>query len=520
MHPLKSILPKIALTSALVVLPISAIAGCSQNNAIKNGQLNSSISKHTSIPLVTEQEVAMHNYHDYIINLTQKYGILTRDPFNAPIKDSTSGQRITGIGYANLIDFSKDGHPDLFIVYSDGFNYIVEVWGVINNEMTKLFSKSIPIDGGLIGSDTSVATTDTTANSYIVFTSESSTGNGPEPYTNQGADISSFYTLKNNKFVETKRLEDLQESTSDGESRESFHDKTNNIDKIITKSDYEQEFAKLNNNRFKIINSNYGSESLAIDATQNVEEILSLIQMLEKKATPDILKDSFGALNIGEKNELIWSLHYFTPFANIDIRKNSDAQIANFLVEGIVSGVINSTTLPQDSTKSPISVNGFSYTPFLRSNVDKVTTFMFGKTLSPEDQAVNGQKEIIYKDNEFYILFPQTGSSPTIISPQVDHVYSLGNGLYYVEYTNYAFSFDELQSMTDFYQNQQYWKAFDTWPEQAKEQAISDFQYGLQAGSALLKKTTVGSTSSWTLIEKSDGSLLTPRQLITLKQSS
>lgn len=69
--------------------------------------------------------------------------------------DGSSGQYMTGVCFAKLVDFAGDGQKELLVVYSDGSqegipqNYTAEVWKVTDGQMFMLYSGEICFsDGG------------------------------------------------------------------------------------------------------------------------------------------------------------------------------------------------------------------------------------------------------------------------------------------------------------------------------------------------------------------------------------
>ena len=69
--------------------------------------------------------------------------------------DGSSGQYMTGLCFAKLVDFAGDGQKELLVVYSDGSqegipkNYTAEVWEVTEGQLFMLYSGEICFsDGG------------------------------------------------------------------------------------------------------------------------------------------------------------------------------------------------------------------------------------------------------------------------------------------------------------------------------------------------------------------------------------
>ncbi|MED4074612.1 hypothetical protein, partial [Priestia endophytica] len=101
-----------------------------------------------------------------------------------------------------------------------------------------------------------------------------------------------------------------------------------------------------------------------------------------------------------------------------------------------------------------------------------------------------------------YILSPNTGSNPTVSSPQVDKLYSLGNGLYYAEFVIYTTT-----GFEPGFRN--YLKSVDMWSSTEKSMS---FDY--RTGYALLKEVVVNGQKSWRLVRYSeDGTLLSNNEI-------
>lgn len=49
--------------------------------------------------------------------------------------------RVTGLCYARQMDFNNDGSPELMLCYNDGSIYVLEVWGYVGKDFTRLYSE-------------------------------------------------------------------------------------------------------------------------------------------------------------------------------------------------------------------------------------------------------------------------------------------------------------------------------------------------------------------------------------------
>lgn len=431
-------------------------------------------------------------YYQIVNNIIKMYGINTQGDFTES----------NGLTFADVIDFDKDGIPELYVVYFKGGksdDYTQEIWSYKNNKAIKVFSDQYGQSGRVY--DRAVTVFNTSKKSYIGFTSHFSTGTGTPPFDNVSYDTYSFLTLVNNKFMEVASAEYVWEQNPiNGQTRESYFIKESNKKRKVSKKDYNHYLESYGyRNSRQVITSDVGAMGFGFDTSKNQKTILGFMQNLRSFMRPAALKNMYGQLNVNQKSQLTAFLFPFTDMGKFDGSKYTDLQIINFLKSGIHHGKFRGEKLSKDPVKKPIIKNGdFYYEPYSAAQVNQLTKKLFGVTIAPKNYVDEDGWEIArYKDGFFYILSPNTGSNPTVSSPQVDKLYSLGNGLYYAEFVIYTTT-----GFEPGFRN--YLKSVDMWSSTEKSMS---FDY--RTGYALLKEVVVNGQKSWRLVRYSeDGTLL------------
>lgn len=436
-------------------------------------------------------------YYQIVNNIIKMYGINTQGDFSES----------KGLAFSDLIDFDKDGIPELYLIYFKGGessgDYTQEIWSYKNNKVIKVFSDQHGQYGAT--SDRAVSILNTTKKSYVGYSSHYSTGTGTLPYDNVSYTTDSFLTLVNNKLIEVASAEYIWEEDSiNRKTRESYYVKENNTKRKVTQIAYKQFLDKYGHkNSRKLITSDVAAMDFGFDISKNEKTVLNFMQNLRSAMRPATLKNTYGQLNSNQKNQLTAFLFPFTDMGKFDGTKYTDIQIMQFLKSGIHHGKFKGEKLSKDPVKKPIEKDGFDYYPYSATQVNQLTKKLFGITIAPKNYIDSDGFEIArYKDGFFYILSPNTGSSPAVSSPQVDKLYSLGNGLYYAEFVIYTTTGFE----PDF---RNYLKSIETWSN--TERSMS-FEY--RTGYALLKEVVVNGQKSWRLVRYSeDGTLLSNTEI-------
>ncbi|MCM3625488.1 hypothetical protein M4D70_25255 [Brevibacillus borstelensis] len=172
-------------------------------------------------------------YYQIVNNIIKMYGINTQGDFSES----------KGLAFSDLIDFDKDGIPELYLIYFKGGessgDYTQEIWSYKNNKVIKVFSDQHGQYGAT--SDRAVSILNTTKKSYVGYSSHYSTGTGTLPYDNVSYTTDSFLTLVNNKLIEVASAEYIWEEDSiNRKTRESYYVKENNTKRKVTQIAYKQ----------------------------------------------------------------------------------------------------------------------------------------------------------------------------------------------------------------------------------------------------------------------------------------
>ena len=110
---------------------------------------NSNTEENTETDSAESTTVDIYNmYAEKVREYEERYG-------EAEVRDDgSSGQYMTGLCFAKLVDFAGDGKKELLVVYSDGSqegipqNYTTEVWEVTEGQLFMLYSGEICFSDG------------------------------------------------------------------------------------------------------------------------------------------------------------------------------------------------------------------------------------------------------------------------------------------------------------------------------------------------------------------------------------
>ncbi|MDR0271670.1 hypothetical protein [Paenibacillus sp.] len=229
-----------------------------------------------SVLAKTNQQNIAQSYYKILNNIISKYGISTFD-------------NEEGLVYANMIDFDKNGVSELYILYLkkdnsrgyDQLKFYQEVWGFEKSELHKLYFDDQGPDGLI--SDRSISITSTNKNSYLIFESSYSTGNGTPPYDNEWSLHRSIMTVKGGKLIEVAVLGYTEASKVEGEgTKYTYTIKTNGKVKNISNKEYNNYVTQYNlKNQKYLIDGDAGSPTISFDASSNVKTINSFLKRLK-----------------------------------------------------------------------------------------------------------------------------------------------------------------------------------------------------------------------------------------------
>ncbi|WP_150275580.1 hypothetical protein [Paenibacillus tepidiphilus] len=450
----------------------------------------------------TAQQNAAGQYYFIIQDIINKYRICTEE----------YAECSSGLAYAELIDFNKDGLSELFAIYmEDSGEYTLGVWSFANNKVSRIFtSKQIVTPQNGI----SWYLLNTNKQTYLVEDFEYGTGLGDAPYSTVYFSDYKFHTVSNNKFVAAGHTEYKQEyHDTNGSMRETYSIKVNNTQTKVNKAKYDQYLAKFDLSKAKtLISNDVGLVEFGFNTANNAKMMHDFL--LKSKATyrEGTYKNVFSTQPLQKKHGITAFLNYFNNTMNsysYDNKQNSNQQIVDFIVSARFEGKLSNDSFVQDSSKTSYQdKNGFEYYPYKKATVDALTKKLFGITL----QAKN-YDSAVYKDGYYYFLSPEIGGDPSSYSSQVNMLISLGSGLYYAEFTTFTFENDADVNEDNLD------KIMGTWPESDRQLAYDSLQYGgLQNGYAIVKEVTINGKQTWQLVKYSpNGGLLGNAQLKAYK---
>ncbi|MGF7049488.1 hypothetical protein J2T13_004009 [Paenibacillus sp. DS2015] len=243
-------------------------------------------------------------------------------------------------------------------------------------------------------------------------------------------------------------------------------------------------------------------------------------------------KNTYPKLNTADKSKLISFLYYFTAeYDPIVVKKMSDFEIMEYIRNGFLSDdvIFTSEDLTPVSRAIPkefmveIEAIGdedvsYTYNVYSAKQVNKLTQKLFGRTIAAKDYIKTGeykQELVRYKDGYFFMRDYGKNAVDGPISSQVNKLYALGNGLYYVNFTNYQFPYTENVKSAG-----KYLLPMELWTSAVKKAVLESAEiYGPPTvGYAFLKEVSVSGKKSWRLLEYNrKGGSLTEKQIKAYK---
>lgn len=263
----------------LGVCTLLLISGCgkSSEQSEENKITKDEVEEQNSSEETGEKATIYANSYLKIINeIVNTHGILSND-------DKLGGNE--GLAYVDLLDFNNDGALELYVVYEisgateNGYPaYKEEVWTEQSDEPWSLYSNEHG-DFGAVQEGSIYVLTAPDGKSYFNESGE---------LANEGSTtyFDVFYGDDGFTIEELARAE-KQESYAGatGELGYRYTITEGEDTQTVTEEDYKQFLEKYGkDNAKKVINSDQGYKSLAIDLTDNKEKINDFIKTLEKIA--------------------------------------------------------------------------------------------------------------------------------------------------------------------------------------------------------------------------------------------
>ncbi|MEC1717795.1 hypothetical protein [Schinkia azotoformans] len=438
---------------------------------------------------------AANAYYRIVSNVVKEFGVCTRqlDYYN---EDSDYREGCNGLAYANLIDFDKDGVSELYILYVTygAESYIEEVWGYKDGKEVKMYSEETDDLFGGWTSDRTVSINND-GNTYINHSSR----------LGEVFAYDDYWTIENNVIKITKASAEYIDGNEDSWI---YKITENGKDRNVSEEEYNQFLNNLGHPSKKIINGNAGAPAFEIDITNNLNTVMNFLNQLRTFTHQTSLENSVSKLALEKKKGIIAFLNYFTELNTLDVEHYKDPEIMEFIIDANFYNKFSEQELPQVSSKEAILDNHYYY-PYSAESVNQLTKKLFGITLQPKNiSVVNPDDEYDlakYKDGYFYILIPDIGGDNSISSPQINALYDLGNGLYYVEFVICRVDFFDVEGLDEKY----LLDPFNTWNDTEKSQS-----YYLTPGYAIIKEVKENRKNTWQLVRYStNGKLLSDAEI-------
>ncbi|WP_071392623.1 S-layer homology domain-containing protein [Bacillus tuaregi] len=271
--------------------------------------------------------------------------------------------------------------------------------------------------------------------------------------------------------------------------------------KEVSKEEYEQQrkayFSQLEEVNSKVISEEMGH----MYDMENEKAIESGINQFINRYGSNLGEDLYASMETKEKKKLIAFMEQFIYSDPFDITDYDDADLLDWVNE---NHFLNITPFTLDYTSAPNDVrqvesdNGekieWYYMGFPKKEVDQYLFDLFGVALTKQKEYKNGHSTFpyFYEDPYYYFYSLEKGGPPFNYSPQPDKMYSIGNDLYYVEFSKWVTENIEWEENM-----KEYWlDPKENWTEEQKYRtSIEDNGY------AILKKVNTDGKQTWNLVK-------------------
>jgi hypothetical protein len=398
------------------------------------------------------------------------------------------GPDSSGITYADLIDFDNNGIDELYMVYGDGDRFIESIWGYRDGKAVQL-ENNVFEEGNRFANDSRyLVTTDTVT--YLVSSGSFTHGGWTDRYPDviSQTDYSDVvYELQGGEFVKVS-AQLMHEVYEEEEKSKNYYFRMDNDNQTsISKEEYEQtEALYAGSQRKQIVEDEVGTKSLGEDVSVKLEQVLQTWNQLGGDSST--LANAETKLSKTEKLKLNAFMDNFADLGKFDYEAYTDEDIMFYIYYAIFNGTLadNLLQVNRNDNEALILQDEWYYYPYKAQEIHALTKTLFGIELPEKDYSTEtdsfGLKEVLFKDGKFYFLSPNYGSSASYSSAQVQHVYDLGGGRYYIAYT--LFEYEDWDARDLSYLKT---KASDEWTE-----AERDYMYNSVNLHAILQKTDSG----------------------------
>ncbi|MFK2827209.1 hypothetical protein QYG89_16435 [Bacillus sp. B190/17] len=480
-----------------IIVTFLFLTGCSKDPIIKEEKEEVKKTENVEETLATpseskeaesEKPSALSAYYDIVVEMIEPHGILTED----------NGEN-QGLAYANLIDFNGDDLPELYMIsaqITDEFHYKEEVWTYKNDKAAEIFSKQYKNEGrsGDISSR-SIATVD--SKSYLVDTGGYSAGSrGNDPSISEYLQRHIFLSLEGTAFVEKDNVMAIEQYYEDSDKPRMIYEQRKNdtVDEITAK-EYKTILKKYNSDSsLMLILDDTGSKSLNFAVSNNKETIKTFLRSLDPGKFPKLsdgissslekpMKNIYDDLTTDEKRDLIEYLYQFSNSRNINVKKDDGTQVIEAIANGLYYQSFIDVSIDSLEDQSIID-DSFSYVAYPADRISELAEKLFGTAVERKDYGLYAK----YKDEIFYLL--DEGTNRGASSPQVEKFISIGDDLYYAQFTIYEFEFNEKDP-----EELNYLAPKEVWTD-----AEFTDSYESEKGYAILKEAEQDGEKTWHLV--------------------
>jgi hypothetical protein len=410
-------------------------------------------------------------------------------------------QDSSGVAYADLIDFDNDGISELYLVHGEHDKFVETVWGYKDGRAVQI-ANNVFKKGNRFDSDSRyLVSTDTFT--YLVSSGRLTHGGQGDVRYRRNLSISSqtdctdtVYKLENGKFIKVSDLIMHEIYYEDDELKTYYYRMDNNNEITISKEEYEKNLALYSGSNSKqIVKDDVGTKVLGDDVEVKPNKVLQLWRKLNVDL-PTLSNSANGELPLSKSDKLKLNsfMNNFADLGEYDRESYTDEELIFYLFYAIHNGTLSDDLLQinRNDNEALILQDNWYYYPYNVQKIHSLTKKLFGVKLREKDYRYKENeldlKEVIFKDGKFYFLSPEFGGSILLSSAQVQHMYDLGDGQYYIDYTLFEYEVTDERDLSYLVN-----KTSDEWNEKEREYMLNQIDLH-----AILQKTN----SDWQILYK------------------
>lgn len=394
----------------------------------------------------------------------------------------------SGVAYADLIDFDLNGVSELYMLYGDGNRFIESVWGYQDGTSVEL-ANNVFEEGNRYANDSRYLVK-TDKGTYLVSSGAFTHGGMTDLYPGIASqtDYSDVvYELQDGKFVSVSAIL-MHEVYDEEEKSTNYYFRIDNGNQMaISQEEYEQAAALYGGSGHKqIIQDEVGTKALGEDVSVKLEQVLQTWSQLQGSSSAPANAETI--LSKADKLKLNAFMDNFADLGDYDYDSYMDEDVMSYVSYAIHNGTLADSLLQvnRDDNEALILQDEWYYYPYKVKEVHSLTKALFGIELPERDYGnetdESGLKQVIFKDRKFYFLSPNYGGSASYSSAQVQQMYDLGQGRFYINYT--LFEYEDWDARDLSYLQT---KTSDEWTDEER-----DYMYNSVNLHAILQKTDSG----------------------------